>query len=310
MAGDAAEGDGEAVSEPREEDAKPRAGAPFTQEPLPLAFRLFMHPQILAAWRRSPRCAGCAGVISCPFRLPPVARLTGVSRAFYHRSWIALTFLAGRPHEVPAASPRTERAMYAVMLMTALAAPGQLPGWCGWGCGPYGGSYAHGYGLFRPLAPSDAGGPGVLPPSWASDSTAPCEGKARFDYLMELDSHERDDMVRVWERATPEARRKLLAKLPGMIGEAAIYRDQVARERALERFKVENRPLSDEEVAAFDAYYATLRGLRRKFARDHQVRHQQPRPGACTSKRSSANWKPRNSKGRQAGSGRRERNPG
>ena len=52
--------------------------------------------------------------------------------------------------------------MYAVMLLTALAAPGQMPDWCSYawyGCDH--GGYAHGYGSFRP-APKPAGGV-VLP---------------------------------------------------------------------------------------------------------------------------------------------------
>jgi hypothetical protein len=158
--------------------------------------------------------------------------------------------------------------MISLMLLTALAAPGQSPacgdGWYGWY--GYGGSYAHGYGLFRP-APSDAGGL-VLPPAWPCDPTPWAAGKVWFDFVMQLDGYERDDMIRVWEKATPGARKRLLEKLPCLAYEAAVYRDQVERERAMERYKIENRPLTEEEIALFEAYYLKLKGLARKEARD------------------------------------------
>jgi len=168
--------------------------------------------------------------------------------------------------------------MYAIVLMTALAAPGNLSGACpscgsghGYGSGygfgfPFGGTYAHGYGNFRPVINGCCGV--VLPPSWAPDPTPWHEGKAWYDYVMQLEGHERDDMIRVWEKATPEARRILLAKLLVVEGEAAAYRAKVEQERAIERFKIENRPLSEEERDVWRAYLSKLKEPKRKEALD------------------------------------------
>jgi hypothetical protein len=161
--------------------------------------------------------------------------------------------------------------MYALMVLTALSAPGHLAAWgdhccAGWGWGWGWGGYAHGYGLFWP-APKPAGGV-VLPPSWPADPTPWCDGKIWYDYVMQLEGQEREDMICVWEKATPCARKRLLTKLGPMITQAAIYRAQVERERAIERYRVENRPMSDEEVQLFETYYLKLRGLERKVARD------------------------------------------
>ena len=49
---------------------------------------------------------------------------------------------------------------------------------------------------------------------------------------------------------------------------AAAHRCQVERERALERYRIENRPMSEEEVQLFEAYYNKLRGFARREARD------------------------------------------
>jgi hypothetical protein len=173
--------------------------------------------------------------------------------------------------------------MYSIVLMTALAAPGNLAGGCPSSCGygpgygsgygygygygfgfPFGGGYAHGYGNFRPVINGCCGV--VLPPAWAPDPTPWHEGKAWYDYVMQLDGHERDDMIRVWQRATPEARRILLAKLLVVEGEAAAYRAKVEQERAIERYKIENRPLSEEERDVWRAHLAKLKDAKRKEA--------------------------------------------
>ena len=149
--------------------------------------------------------------------------------------------------------------MYALMLLATMA-PGQLPDWCSWGW--YGGSYAHGYGLFRPVE-GEAGGV-VLPPNWPGNPTLPGDRNHWFGYLMQLDGYRHGpDLLRVWKRATPEARFRLLAKLPALAAEAALYREQVERERAMERFKIENRPMTAEEIQSFETIYLKLKGAAR-----------------------------------------------
>jgi hypothetical protein len=158
--------------------------------------------------------------------------------------------------------------MYALVLMTALAGPGQPvccaeAGWGGWWW--YGAAgYAHGYGYFRPVTP-DSGGL-VLPPSWGPDPTPWCEGKAWFDYVMQLDGYEREDMIAVWAKATPCARKVLLAKLAVVQTEAAIYRAKVEHDRAVEKARIENRPLTDEERQFWKSYLGRLKGDKRKQA--------------------------------------------
>ena len=166
--------------------------------------------------------------------------------------------------------------MYAIVVMAALAGPGQVPGpylvsgyGPGYGCGygyvlGFGGTYAHGYGNFRPVINGCCGV--VLPPSWAPDPTPWHEGKAWFDYVMQLEGYERDDMIHVWQRATPEARRVLLLKLRDVEGEAAAYRAKVEQERAIERYKIENRPLTEEERELWRTYLNKLKGDKRKEA--------------------------------------------
>src|SRR5262249_21734899 len=150
-------------------------------------------------------------------------------------------------------------------LLTALAAPGHLAGWCcdsWWGYG-FGG-YAHGYGLFRSIE-GNAGGV-VLPPTWPDDPTPACAHQLWYDYVMQLETSEREEMICIWMKGSTEARKCLLAKIAPMELEAAENRLQVERERAIERFKVENRPMEEGEIAAFEAYYGRLRGLARKEA--------------------------------------------
>jgi hypothetical protein len=168
--------------------------------------------------------------------------------------------------------------MYAIVVLTALAAPGQAP--ClasgygpGYGCGyaygcglGYGGVYAHGYGNFRPVINGCCGV--VLPPAWAADPTPWHESKAWYDYVMQLEGYERDDMIHVWQRATPEARRLLLLKLRDVEGEAAAYRAKVEQERAIERYKIENRPLTEEEREWWRTYLGKLKGDKRKEAQE------------------------------------------
>jgi hypothetical protein len=158
--------------------------------------------------------------------------------------------------------------MYAIVVMTALAAPGYGGGYApcwpsGYGPG-YGGGYAHGYGNFRPVVNGCCGV--VLPPAWAPDPTPFGEGKVWYDYVMQLDGHEREDMIHVWERATPEARRLLLVKLRMVEGEAAAYRAKVEQERAAERLKIENRPLNEDERDLWRTYLSKLKGDKRKAA--------------------------------------------
>jgi hypothetical protein len=88
-----------------------------------------------------------------------------------------------------------------------------------------------------------------------------------FGYVYQLDGRERDELLRVWAKATPEARKALLARLPELAMQAAVYRDKIERERAIEKYKVENRPMAEAEVQFFESYYLTLRGAKRKEAR-------------------------------------------
>jgi hypothetical protein len=73
-------------------------------------------------------------------------------------------------------------------------------------------------------------------------------------------------MIQVWQRATPEARRLLLLKLRDVEGEAAAYRAKVEQERAIERYKIENRPLTEEERELWRTYLNKLKGDKRKEA--------------------------------------------
>src|SRR5262249_55317379 len=114
-------------------------------------------------------------------------RLTRSRRTFYHHCWIVR--ISRRQGPAPARGPARrangERDMVPLVLLAALAVPGQCSGG-GWGWfGPWGGSYEHGYGSFRPVT-NGAGGI-VLPPSWPCDPTPWCEGKLWFEYVLLLD---------------------------------------------------------------------------------------------------------------------------
>lgn len=150
--------------------------------------------------------------------------------------------------------------MVTLVLLSALAAPGQSP-WCE----GFVGGYAHGYGSFAPR--SCVPGGVVLPPSWPAECDDPAASRCWHDYVSRLDGRDREDLTRVWDRATPEARRKLLAQLPEIAARAAAHRDRVERERAVEKYRVENRPMSEAETQFFEGYYNTLRGAKRKEAR-------------------------------------------
>jgi predicted Fe-S protein YdhL (DUF1289 family) len=156
--------------------------------------------------------------------------------------------------------------MYAMMVVAALSAPANCGAGCaaGWGEGGWGmGVYQHGYGSLLPIVPC----PGVvLPPDWPCDSTTDRERQYWFEYVELLEGHEKEDAIRLWTKATPEARRLLLAKVQGVALAAAEYRAKVARERAIERYKEENRPLTDEELAAWEAHIDRLEGDKRKSA--------------------------------------------
>src|SRR5262249_5917275 len=55
-------------------------------------------------------------------------------------------------------------------------------------------------------------------------------------------------------------------KLRVVEGEAAAYRAKVEEERAIERYKIENRPLVEEERDLWRTYLGKLKGDKRKAA--------------------------------------------
>jgi hypothetical protein len=165
--------------------------------------------------------------------------------------------------------------MYAMVMMAALAAPGCGHGGCGYGNGfgdgygffGYGfGVYAHGYGDAFPSY-SSCGGQ-FLPPSWPDDPTPDAEWRTWFAYVKELDGDEKEDMTRIWFAATPEARRKLLAKLPPLKKAADDYRARVEKERSEQKKKEQNRPLNEDEIQAWEAHIGKLMGDKLKDAQE------------------------------------------
>lgn len=149
--------------------------------------------------------------------------------------------------------------MFGIVMLAALAGAGESaayhPG-CGWGHG--GGAYEHGYGNFYPTT-VHAGGV-VYPPTWIPELPTPDEDKMWADYVFQLEWYERADMVRVWDKATPEARRVLLQKLAETRHQAAMYRAKVEMERAKEKAKEESRPLTEDELSVWERYIDKQKG--------------------------------------------------
>jgi hypothetical protein len=157
--------------------------------------------------------------------------------------------------------------MFGIVMLAALAGAGEsaalYPGCYGCGYGG-GGVYEHGYGYFRPVTVY-AGGV-VYPPSWFGDVPSIWEDKIWADYVFQLEGHERADMICVWDKATPEARRVLLQKLVELRIRADMYRAKVEMERALEKAKEENRPLTEDEQAVWERYIDKLKGEKKAEA--------------------------------------------